>query len=464
MKRLICILIALAAVFCLYSCAGSETPTEVSELTGAPETTEATQAQSEPIATEETEPTASTEPTESTEPAVDVPVYDPEAGYLLATYDGGAIYEKDVEDWQNYFMTQNIAKIYAVLTDGTERTQSEMLAIVDEMTNEALDNTTEYVVVMRMLRRYFNETGVALITDEAVNAYAATLKAQIESNYAAFGGYEYWKNTVCGGVSDDFLTEYAEFDIIARYLENCVMAAYPVTDEMVTEYWQIYQKNYLVLPSYTFDCIIVPVDNASLGDEHAWNEAKVEAQGYIDRIRAGEDFDTVKAAAIENSKDYTISFYYSTANTISASDMEGFDDFDARYAEVEEFVRTFEAEGINLVMYADPNGDPSEYTFWFEYLQLTNQLYVQNALTKLEVGETLSEPILYLSGYQIIKLVNHAESAYFRNPTKDKDVYDEIYAILYDEMWDGGAGSSAEKFYDDIFEKYGVVIRYSYAG
>ena len=458
MKRIICILIALAAVFCLYSCAESEAPTAASEPTDAPETTEATQAPSEPAATE------NTRPTEATEPAVDVPVYDPEAGYLLATYDGGAIYEKDALDWQRYFMTQNMANIYAVLSDGTERTQSEMLAIVDEMTNEALDNTTEYVVVMRMLRRYFSETGAALITDETVNAYAETLKTQIESNYAAFGGYAYWKDTVCGGVSDGFLTEYAEFDLVARYLEDQVMTAYPVTDDMIMEYWRIYQSKYLVLPSYTFDCIIVPVGNASLGDENAWNEAKAEAQGYIDRIKAGEDFDAVKAAAIENSKDYTISFYYSNANTISASDMEGFDDLDARYAEIEEFVGTFEAEGINFVMYADPNGDRAEYSLWFRYCQLINQLYVKNALAKLDVGETLSEPIMYVSGYEIVKLVERVDSAYFRNPEKDKDVYDEIYGLLYDEMWGGGAGSSAEKFYDDIFEKYGVVIRYSYAG
>lgn len=369
-------------------------------------------------------------------------------GKLLATYSGGEIYENELIDWQNYFLVMNASDIM--------ENDDSQAAICEE-----LDSVTSFYVKMKAFRKMLSDKGIVTLSDEDIAAMVTLYKNQIETDYKDLGGYDYWVATF--NVSEDFIKSYSEIQLLTSYLEKYVMDEYSVTDELINDYWKKNASKYLVEPSYVFDVIFVPVAEADRGNADAWAAAKEEAQGYIDRINAGEDFADVKASAIENSKDTNTSEVYSVEDSVAKSSCYGASELDARLNEVKEYVDSVKAEkGTELVEYADPKGNSSEYDLWFNYCNKENQVYVKYQLVTSEIGDVSAEPIRHVLGYEIIKLTAVNEDIEFQNPENNETIYNEIYQIIYDTLWDNGSGASVQAFELQLTEDYDIKTVFSY--
>lgn len=371
------------------------------------------------------------------------------SGKLLATYSGGEIYESDVADWQNYFCITNA---------------SEIVNAEDSMAKKAevLDTATGYFAHVKMFRALLAEKNIATITDKMIKEYAENvLIPALNEQYESNGGYVAWRNMY--SVSKNFIYDYAEQELVNSYREKYIMENYGVTDDMITEYWNTYAAKYVVLPSYLIDVIMVQVPAKDKTDPEAWEAAKAEAQGYIDRIKAGEDFSAVKAEAIEKSSDPTSTKAYSVEDSVPYRDCTGFEDIEENMKSINELVEEYKKKyDVDLVEYADKNSGRT-YNLWFSYCNMLNELYTKNALPKLEIGETVSEPIRHLEGYEIIKLTGKRDDAEFRNPKTDESVYYEIHDLLYSELWGDGTGAAVQAFELQLEEDYKLVINYAYA-
>ena len=380
---------------------------------------------------------------------------------IVATYKDAEIHESDLADWQLYYLQRNVDEI--ISAGSGLATSAEITAAMDKKRNEILDKATDFVLQIKLVKKYLTENGIADITESAVSAYAANMKSTIEKEYDSKGGYEYWKSTVCGGVSDNFIYQCSEAEIVLAYMEQCAMDLAPVTKDMVVEYWQLNRDKYVVAPYYKFDVLIVPLAENSHGGEDDWNAAKAEAQGYIDRIKAGESFEDVKADAISKSPDPAISRFYSVPTSVSATEANGFIDKEERLKEVEITMQLFVEEGTNFVEYADPNGDKEEYDLWYMYCNFMNQLYSKHYAATLEVGEVNDEPFLFVGGYEIIQLLESNPEVAFLDPLTNDDVYSEIYQLIYDELWSDGSGSSVDAFVDMLYKDYDAKVTYRYS-
>ena len=370
-------------------------------------------------------------------------------GELLATYDGGEVYESQVLDWQSYFLMENIKEI-----SQSDDYQAKIA--------EVNDNTTEFYVQLKAFRKLLADKGIATITDETIKKYAEEVVIpSINDSTSNSGGYEAWCKSY--NVSENFANDLAENSLVAMYLEKYVMEKYGVTEQLIYDYWDIYSYKYVIVPSYIFDVIMVCVADEDKTDAEAWDAAKAEAEGYIARIKAGEDFAAVKADAIENSKNANPAKIYSVKDSVAMTDCIGFEDKEANLANIEEyFASVTEESKVKLVEYADPSGDEDEYALWFSYCNMLNEFYTKYSLLNLGEGETIDEPIRHIEGYEIIKLTEKNDKTEFQNPRTNTDVYNDIYETLYEQMWDGGNGTSVEKFYTDLKEDYHITVVYSY--
>lgn len=369
-------------------------------------------------------------------------------GELLATYKGGEVYESDLEDWQNYFLVVNASSIMEA--------DDAQAAILEE-----LDSVTSFYVKMKTFRQYLSDEGVVTLTDDDLKAAEKLYKAQIESDYSSRGGYEYWLVTF--NVSEDFISSYSEIQLLTTYLEKYVMDEYGVTDEMIQDYWNKNAYKYLVEPSYIFDTIFVPVAEEDRGDADAFAAAKAEAQGYIDRILGGEAFADVKADALKNSKDANTSEVYSIEDSVAKTACSDYEDLEARLKEAKDYVDSVKEEkGTEFVEFANPNGNQKQYELWFNYCNKENQAYVKNFLVTSEIGDVTAEPIRHLLGYEVLMLTKISEDVEFQNPTDNKEIYDEIYQIIYDSLWNEGEGASVQALELQLADNYDIEIKFSY--
>lgn len=372
------------------------------------------------------------------------------SGKLLATYEGGKVYESDVADWQNFFRIEKLQEIY------NAEDQQAKIAEID-------DNTTEFYVKLKAFRKMLEDKGIVTISKESIKKYAEeVIIPAIEKKYEKKGGYEFWKKSY--GVSKDFIYDYAEEQLVTTYLEKYVMDTYGVTDEMIKEYWESHSYKYLIVPSYIFDVIMVSVADADKSNADAWEAAKAEAQGYIDRIKAGEDFADVKADAIQKSKNVNSAATFSVKDSVPFKDCEGFEDEEKHLEEINKFITAYaEANNTKLVEYAPTDGDAKEYALWFGYCNMLNEFYTKHALLSLDIDETIAEPIRHIEGYEIIKLVEKSDKTEFQRPEDNPTVYNDIYQTLYDQMWNNGEGTSVEKFEKQLETDYNIEIVYSYS-
>ncbi|MBQ0125980.1 MAG: hypothetical protein KBS59_06655 [Clostridiales bacterium] len=370
-------------------------------------------------------------------------------GRLLATYKGGEIYEKDVEDWQNYFLIENLS---------TVANADDYVAAI----NDINDSTTAFVAQYKAFRCLLEDEKIFSFTDSDVKAFAERLISEFDVQLEEKGGYGYWKKTY--GVSDNFIYDFAEEQLVSAFLEDYVMDHFGVTDELITDYWEKHAIDYLTVPSYKFEVIMVAVADDDKANVTAWDEAKATAERYIARLNAGESFDTVRTDAIANSKNAAASRTYSVSDSVAISSCEGFEDLNQNLAEVAEFIEKLkETSETELVEYADPNGDASEYAFWFQYCNIYNELYVKNSLLNMTIGEVCENPIRHIAGYEIIKLTEIDENIAFLRPENDEAVYKDVYDRLYIELWADGAGTSAQAFASQLAQDYEINIEYSYS-
>lgn len=370
-------------------------------------------------------------------------------GELLATYDGGEIYESQILDWQSYFLMENIQEV-----SQADDYQAKIA--------EVNDKTTEFYVNLKAFRKLLSDKGIMTITDETIKKYAEEIVIpSLESTYEKNGGYEFWRKSY--NVSSNFVYDFAENILVTAYLEQYVMGNYGVTDQLIYDYWDIYSYKYVVVPAYIFDVIMVSVADGDKANVDAWEAAKAEAQGYIDRIKAGEDFANVKADAIEKSKNINVAAAYSVEDSVPYTECAGFEDKEANLSNLEEYFAALSKDSnVKLVEYADPKGNADEYRLWFTYCNMLNEFYTKHSLLNLEVGETTSEPIRHIEGYEIIKLIEKNDKTEFQNPKTNEKVYNDIYETLYNELWDDGNGPAVEEFEADLKEQYHIVVNYSY--
>jgi len=374
---------------------------------------------------------------------------DPDAkkGNLVATYRGGELYESDLEDWQQYMY-------YTYLKDilDADDQKAERFAV--------LDLATDYVVKMTAFKLLLESEGYVTFTESKINAYVEQLKEQFKKDYK--DGYDTWKYNY--HVSDGFIYKFAELQLVSQEIEKYVMSKYGVTDKMIDEYWELYAGNYMQVPSYYFDSIILAMKTDDMDDKVIWDELKDKAQGYIDELLAGADFDTVKQNAIASSPNTTVSRIYSVVSDLSKLECRGFEELDDILADNEKDIQEYcEKLEINFVPYADPKGNKNEYEAWYYYVNMNNETRVKNALLSLEVGEVWSEPIMSVFGYQIIKMTKIDEDYFFKRPSDYPEVYDDIYQQIYNARWNDGAGVAVTEFENDLVKKYDIDVKYSYS-
>ena len=372
---------------------------------------------------------------------------EPDKGQLLATYSGGEIYESDVKEWQTF--------MFHLCIDDVMQASDKKEALYS-----VFDRATDYVVKMRAFKDLLSKEGLLTVTDNGVKLYAEELIKEINDDFD--GGYEKWQKIF--EVSDDFIYQYAETQLLSVEMEKYVMSKYGViTDEMVNEYWKLHAGDYVQVPKYYFDNIIVSLPKSEMAGEAAWEEIKAEAQSYIDRINAGEDFEMVKQDAISKSRYATAARLYSIAASLRKGECEGFDDLEAILEDNKRIVNALcEELKVQFVEYADPNGDKDEYEVWYDFVNMNNEASVKNALLNLEEGEVWATPIMSVFGYQIVKLTKSDENVYFRNPTDYPDVYQDVYNKLYAQLWNEGEGPAVKEFEKDLIKDYKIEIVYSY--
>lgn len=373
-------------------------------------------------------------------------------GTLLATYKGGEVYSSELLEWQSYFFYENIDDILS---------QSDMNAAL----NARNDQTTKFYVQMKAFRKLLEDKGILKLTEKGIKEYAKELKATFEEEYkgvkAGVGGYDFWKSVY--HVSDDFINSYAEYELVSAQTEKYVMGNYGVTDEMIKEYWELHAVDYLDVPSYVFDIILVTVDETKMADADEWARAKAEAESYIKRINAGESFDAVKEDAIKNSTSEKIAKAYSHTEKVSKADCSHFTDLESVIEDINKTRDEFaEKNKVNFVENADPNGDKKEWALWYDYCNLINEATIKHTMPTLEIGQTNSEPIKAIMGYQIVKLVEITDDAAFIDPFKNEEVYNEIYNIIYADRWASGGGVAVDEFIADLEADYEIEIKYSY--
>lgn len=375
---------------------------------------------------------------------------EPDKGQLLATYSGGEIYESDVKEWQTF--------MFHLCIDDVMQASDKKEALYS-----VFDRATDYVVKMMAFKDLLSKEGLLTVTDNGVKLYAEELIKEINDDFD--GGYEKWKKIF--EVSDDFIYQYAETQLLSVEMEKYVMSKYGViTDEMVNEYWKLHAGDYVQVPKYYFDNIIVSLPKSEMAGETAWEEIKAEAQSYIDRINAGEDFETVKQDAISKSRYATAARLYSNETTVNKTDCVGFEDVEALIAENKEAVDLYcEEFEITFVEYADPNGNKDQYEAWYNLVNMNNEAYVKNALLNLEAGELWQTPIMSVFGYQIMKMtkIDEGDEVYFRKPSEYPEVKADIESKLYQQLWDSGDGPSVDEFEEDLIKDYDIKTVYSYS-
>ena len=375
---------------------------------------------------------------------------EPDKGQLLATYSGGEIYESDVKEWQTF--------MFHLCIDDVLQASDKQAALYS-----VFDRATDYVVKMTAFKDLLSKEGLLTITESGVKLYAETLIKDINDDFT--GGYEKWKKSF--EVSDDFIYSYAEMQLLSVEMEKYIMSKYGViTDEMVDEYWSLHAGDYVQVPKYYFDNIVVSLPKSEMAGETAWNEIKAEAQSYIDRINAGEDFETVKQDAISKSRYATVARLYSGEASVIKTDCNGFEDVEALIAENKEAVDLYcEEFKVNFVEYADPNGNKDEYEAWYNLVNMNNEAYVKNALLSLEEGELWQTPIMSVFGYQIMKMtkIDDGEAVYFKKPSDDPEVRRDVESKIYEQLWDSGNGPAVEEFEEKFVKDYDIKIVYSYS-
>ena len=373
-------------------------------------------------------------------------------GTLLATYKGGDVYSSELLDWQNYFVYENMEELLK---------EEDISAAL----NARNDKTTEFYVQMKAFRQLLEDKGLLKLSDKGIKEYAEELiyafNEEFKDNSKKVSGYEYWKSVY--HVSDDFINSYAEYILVSEQTEKYVMGNYGVTDEMIKDYWERNAVNYLDVPSYVFEIIVVAVDPEKESDADEWARAKAEAEGYIARIKAGESFDSVKEDAIKNSKSPVIAQAYSRKDRISKTEAAVFTDLDAEIERITKSREDYAAENnIKVVDYADSNGDSKEWALWYAYCNTVNEATIKYVVPRLSIGETADEPIRAIMGYQIVRLEEITDNTAFVSPFEDVDVYNEIYGIIYAERWASGGGEAVDDFLAALTEEYDIKIVYSY--
>lgn len=374
-----------------------------------------------------------------------------ERGNIVASYDGGEIYEGDLVDWQSYFLGfyyQNIIK--------SENPTAEI--------QQVLDLTTKAVLQTKIFKDILEKEDILVLKDSDIKQRANEIIEELneDEELKKLGGYDHWKKYY--GVSKNFIYDYAEYVMITECIESYIMSREEnkITDEDVRDYWNKNASEFLITPSYILDVIIVVVENSKLGDPAAWESAKAEAQGYLDRLKNGEKYDDVKIAALQNTVDTDIFNAYSVRDRLAISDCEGFEDIDRLLAEAKEVLDGFAEESkIELVEYPDITNE-NEYRLWFDNVNIHNEIYVKNAILNMEVGDCVSEPIKFINGYEIFRYAEKDENLMFQTPEVNDEVYQRCYDAVYDERWDAGAGPAVTSFEEKMYKDYNVDIKFSY--
>ncbi|MCQ2770469.1 MAG: hypothetical protein MJ236_01550 [Clostridia bacterium] len=373
-----------------------------------------------------------------------------EKDLVIATYSFGQLKESDLKQWQSY-MT-------ALYGDQLSACETELEKY--ELLSKVYDEATRYWAQIQFLAKEFELMGVTYSENDISNMEKIII-AQFAETYKEQGGWDGISKDL--GLDDTFLSQFALSQLVHASLEGFVMGNYEITNEMIKDYYDKNVDQFMIVPSYKLDMIYVPVAEADLAKPDAWAAAKAEAEAYLQRLQAGEDFETVKKDAIANSKDKLTSENYATVSEINKASCERYYYVDVVIESIEEdLAKLLKDEKINFVKYADPKGDAKEYSIWFQYIMLTNEAYVKNALLTLEDGQIHNSVIEFISGYEIIKKVSTSNDVIFQDPFENEEVYKEIKEILYKAAWDDGAGPAVNAVLDKLNKKYELNILFSY--
>lgn len=371
---------------------------------------------------------------------------------LLATIGGTEeIWANDIVNWQNYMIGQAYDS-YADL----ESEEEIVLKIA-----EIMDNATLYVAQMKCLEKELVKKGyMQPVTDEDVEQKKAELIAFFDELYKDDGGYQAFLKSM--DLTEDFMKDYARVQLSLMKLESYVKFEYPITDDMIIEYWEAYMYKYLVTPSYVINTIAVTVADSDLGNKEAWDEAKAEAESILARLKNGENFGTVQEEYLKNSKNPDKAALFSSRSEISKDSCREFEDLEYCLKESEAIVKAAcEQNKINFVEYASPTGDENEYSVWFMHLNTRNEAFIKNGLLNAKEGDLL-DVIPYVYGYEIVLYESTTDDLYFDDPRENPEVYNEIYEELWDIIWAEGSGTGVEATLSQLEKDYGIEIKYSY--
>lgn len=373
-------------------------------------------------------------------------------GKVLVSYDGGAVYEKDIEDWINYYVLSQ----YAERVDSASDEGYEINSIADEA-------ALRYAVNMMTAKR-LEELSMYSRSQIAIDTFVSQFIASCNETYANDGGYEHYKEQMM--VSDDFVYSLAEFNLILDSLQEYLRIINPITDEDITDYWQAYAGSYVTPPSVRFDIIFFDIPDASYEDEAVWDSTKAEAEDYIAKIKSGEiSFDDAKSEVVAKCSEYgKTSEVYSTISSVLLTDLVGFEDESCLQQNIDDFFAVCSTifKDVEFKKYVNIGDNTNESEYWFMYAQMMNEIHTKYAMNSCADGEVFGEAVLHPDGYMILKRVEKNEDPIWDRPENNEQLRNEITNAIWDSRWGGGDGPAAIRFYNEIMDMYHAKVEFSY--
>lgn len=344
-------------------------------------------------------------------------------GILLATYDGGKIYENDVKELSNYLY----AYYYGMIEEGT--------TTADVVAKLAVERAVMDRLYELELKEYKMKVDEAEVKEEGDN-----IKSVIEAQYE--GGWKQYASDV--GVSEDFCYVYGRGAVVQEMVENSILFGDAITDEALKEYYRINGLDYLIYPSYEYTGMLIEVKDPA--DLTEWNSKKAEAQAYLDRILSGEDFDKVMAEVqgkYTEEAGYTVSPILSGQGRNDESTVAKISDLEAELKKIDEKYQNRDAS-------ADKSSE--EYGNYLKYLGEVMKAKQCSFLRSATQNQVCSEIIESQAGFWIFRFDSH-------NTVQKFPEYDDIKGtLMIDYIKYLKEDTDAIKNYrNSLIEKYNVV-------
>ena len=357
---------------------------------------------------------------------------------LLATYDGGKVYTKDIENWVNYLYVYNYDAVVA-----------------GQMTNKDVATQAISTYLLNMfLEDELKKVDMAITSDELkllVNDFKAELEDSFDETDSSTGtqykGYEGWLKAF--GVSEEFTQEYIKFKTQEQLLGEYLIKTANPSDVELKEYYNDHAYDYAVKAAYIYNFALIEVKD--MQDEEEVANAKKEAEQYISDLKDGkitfeEVVDQVKVKYNKNKGYSGMSWNISDIN--SELDDLSYESL-PKVKNLDEFL-SFVEETYKDIMDPTAEVDSNEYKAYLQYLFDIYRGKLAYILNQKLIG-VYAEPLEYPNGYVVFELVKHRDASW--------GAFEEIKDKVKEDYLTGKINSDLSVYEAKILENHKVEMK-----